>query len=194
MNDTLYLFIGKSASGKTTSANLLNEKYGLKQVFSYTTRPKRYKNETGHIFINDTEFDNLNKLIAYTIYNGYRYGATLDQLNECSIYVIDISGLETLLKNWLNYKRPICVIYFEAAVSTRIDRMVNRGDSDIQIISRLHTDDTPDDWYRQLDKIVWKYKNIDFMNVELCKINANADIEDVLQQVLYCINNDEKLE
>ena len=43
MNNPLFLFVGRSASGKTTIANILEEKYGHKQVQSYCTRPPRYE-------------------------------------------------------------------------------------------------------------------------------------------------------
>ena len=75
-------------------------------------------------------------------------------------------------------------------MSTRIDRMIDRGDSDMQIIARLRNDDTTDDWCRQLDKLVWHYKNIECKDIELHKINANDNIENVLEQILYYINQD----
>ena len=194
MSDILYLFVGKSASGKTTIANLLEERYGLRQVASYTTRPQRYEGEIGHVFISNEEFDQLGKLAAYTEYNGFRYGTTFEVLDKCSIYVIDPPGVETLLKNMDEYERSICMIYFDAAVSTRIERMVDRGASDMEIVSRLHHDDTTDDWYRKLDKLEWHYKNIEHKEIQLHRINANEDIENVLSQVLYCINENNEVE
>ena len=56
MNKPIFLFVGKSASGKTTIADMLG-KDGYSQVYSYTTRPKRYENEIGHTFITDEEYD-----------------------------------------------------------------------------------------------------------------------------------------
>ena len=41
MYKNLYLIVGASGSGKTTVANALEEKYGYKQLQSYTTRPMR---------------------------------------------------------------------------------------------------------------------------------------------------------
>lgn len=157
MNNVLYLLIGKSASGKSTIANILEEKYGLNQVRSYTTRKPRYDGEDGHIFVDTDAFEKLGKLAAYTFYNNNHYGVTYEQLEQCSVYVIDPAGTEALLKN-LNGSRPIRIIYFEAAVSVRINRMVERGAGDHEIISRLLNDDTTDDWLRMLDKIVWHYK------------------------------------
>lgn len=192
MDNRLFLFVGKSASGKTTIANLLEGRYGLKQVSSYTTRKPRYNGEIGHIFIDESEFDELGSLAAYTIYNGYRYGTTFKQLDECSIYVIDIPGVESLLENMREYNRPITIIYFDAAVSTRIDRMVDRGASDMEIVSRLYHDDTTEDWYRSLNKLVWNYKNIEHKDVELYSVNANNDVHSILESVLYYINKNEE--
>lgn len=179
----LYCFIGPSASGKTTIANMLEEQYSYKQVQSYTTRPPRYDGEVGHIFIDDEAFRNLGELAAYTFYNGYQYGTTFSQLNECDIYVIDTSGLKCLLEKYSN--RPIYVIYFDASVKIRIERMIDRGASDMEIVSRLHTDG--DSWYDELDHLVWKYKYLDKKSVNLYRVNADQNKEDVLEQVLYYI-------
>lgn len=193
MYKCLYLFVGKSCSGKTTIADILEQTHGLVQVQSYCTRKPRYDGEIGHIFIDEEEFKNLGELAAYTFYDNNHYGTTFKQLNECSIYVIDVPGVETLLKNLSGRdNRPIRIIYFDAAVSVRIERMVDRDASDVEIIARLHNDDTPNDWYAQLDKLVWHYKNLENKDVELYKINANEDIGNVLEQVLYHINQNEE--
>lgn len=194
MDNMLYLFVGKSSSGKTTIANILEKQHGHHQVSSYTTRKPRCEGEIGHIFISDEEFDQLGKLAAYTEYNGFRYGTTFDVLDQCDIYVIDPIGVETLLKNMDDYNRPVCIIYFDAAVSTRIMRMVGRGASDHEIISRLLVDDTTEDWYRKLDKLEWHYKNLECKEIQLHRINANEDIENVLSQVLYYINENNEVE
>lgn len=186
MNKPLYLFVGKSASGKTTIANLLNDKYGYKQIWSYTTREPRFENEPGHVFVSEDEFDNLGELAAYTFYNGNHYGTTFDQLNESDIYVVDVPGVETLLQNYQG-DRPIRVMYFDATVCTRIHRMLDRGDSDMAIIARLLQDEE-EDWFKQLTKLVWHYEHIVGKNVELRSINANSDQLDVLQMVLHYMN------
>lgn len=192
--DSLFLFAGKSASGKTTIANILEAEYGHKQVESYTTRAHRYPGERGHVFVTEEEFKNLGELAAYTFYNNHHYGTTFQQLNECSIYVIDPPGVETLLERLPENYRPIRIIYFDAAVSTRIDRMIDRNASDMEIIKRLRHDDTVDDWYRDLSKLTWHYKNLENKDVELYKIDANENIENVLEQVLYYINQHEERE
>ena len=181
MGNPLYLFVGKSASGKTTIAETLESQYDLKTLQSYTTRPQRYDNESGHTFICDDEFNRLVDIVAYTEYNGYRYCCTKGQIDNSSIYVIDVPGVETLLDKYQT-DRPIIVIYFNTSVRTRIDRMINRNDSDMAIVSRIYNDEEYD-WEQELSKLVWHYKNNVGKNVDMFTIDANHHIENVLMQV-----------
>lgn len=181
MNNPLFLCVGKSASGKSTIANLLEEKYECKQVQSYTTRPPRYDGEVGHIFVSKEEFDTLGGLAAYTLYNGNEYGTTFKQLEECDIYVIDVPGIETLLQKDIN--RPIVIIYFNTTTYTRINRMLERGDSDTQIVGRLLQDEK-DDWLGQLNKLVWNSANTLGKNICMYEVNANQQQAKVLNEVL----------
>lgn len=162
MNKPLFLFVGRSASGKTTIANMLAEKHGYKQVESYTTRKPRFENEPGHVFVSEEDFKSLGDLAAYTLYNGNHYGTTFEQLNECDIYVIDVPGLKSLLTKLKDDDRLICVFYFDASVYNRILRMLDRNDSDTMIISRL-LEDEKEDWFKEIDSLVWHYNNIVIM-------------------------------
>lgn len=186
MSKPLFLFIGRSASGKTTIANMLSKQCGFKQVESYTTRPPRYDNESGHIFVSEDEFENLGELAAYTYYNSNHYGTTFEQLDKCDIYVIDIPGFESLLKKLTNRDRQICVLYFDATVYNRILRMMDREDSDMMIVSRL-LEDEKNDWYKQLDALIWHYKNIVGKNIIWHVINANDDLQRVFKLVERCM-------
>ena len=184
MTKPLFLFCGRSASGKTTVANMLTEQYGYSQVESYTTRQPRFNGESGHIFVNKDEFDSLGELAAYTNYNGNDYGTTFEQLKASDIYVVDVPGIESLLENLKDSDRPICILYFKTSAYNRIQRMINRGDSDTMIISRLLQDEK-DDWLKQLDSLAWKYENIFGKDVQLYNINANGNLRQVMEIVLY---------
>ena len=185
MNKPLFLFVGKSASGKTTTANQLEAKRGYKQVQSYTTRPPRFDNEIGHIFITDEEFDNLGKLAAYTEYNGNRYGVTAQIIDESNIYVIDIPGVETLLKNYKT-DRKIIAFYFDASVRTRIDRMLDRHDADMAIVSRIYNDEASD-WYEELAEVIKRHNKShdESKPVELHAVDANHDLDNVVGQIEF---------
>lgn len=184
MSKPLFLFVGRSASGKTTIANMLAEKHGLIQVESYTTRLPRFDGEKGHIFISEDEFIDLGELAAYTYYDGNHYGTTFEQLSKCDIYVIDIPGVESLLQKLKDDTRPICIFYFNASVYNRILRMIDRGDGDMKIVSRLLEDEKLD-WFKKLDSLSWHYSNIIGKNVDLYSIDANSDAKNIIELVLY---------
>lgn len=185
MNNPLLLLVGPSGCGKTTVAEELDKKCGYKSVQSYTTRPPRYDGETGHTFISDLEFYELENIVAYTIYNGFKYCTTKEQLDTSDVYVVDITGVDTLLQNYTT-DRPIIVLYFDSTVTTRIDRMTDRHDSDVMIVGRLYNDEALD-WYDKLNHLVWHYAHIEHKDVELYKINANKSKKEVLDMVLYYI-------
>ena len=186
MHNPLYLFVGRSASGKTTIANVLEEQYSLRQVQSYTTRAPRYQGEIGHVFVTEEEFGHLTHIVSYTEYNGNKYCATSELLDQCDIFVVDPPGVETLLEKY-NTDRPIVALYFDANVHNRIGRMINRGDSDMQIVSRLYVDEEYD-WEQVLKKTVWNYKNNFNKDVELYTVNANMDLYNVLDQAKSYMN------
>lgn len=178
MDKPLYLFVGKSASGKTSTANFLEKKHGLKQVDSYTTRPPRCDGETGHIFVNNEQFDNLVELVAYTEYNGFRYGTTAEQLDKCEIYVVDVPGVKTLLEKYKT-DRKIDILYFNTTICTRINRMIDRGDSDAAIISRLLQDEK-EDWRDELSDLVWNNRAYYNRNIFLFDIYADDNLASVV--------------
>lgn len=191
MNKPLHLFVGKSASGKSSVAIMFEQEKNYMQVQSCTTRPKRYQGEPGHTFLTNEEFNNLGELVAYTEYDGYRYGTTAQQLDESDIYVVDIPGVETLLERY-STERQINIFYFDSTVHTRIMRMLNRHDSDLAIIKRLLQDEQ-DNWWTKL-RALTLYAYYKHKNVQLYKINANDDMETVFEQILCYINQNEELE
>lgn len=188
-NKPLFLFIGKSASGKTTIANMLEERKGMKQVQSYTTRPKRFEGEVGHRFIEDEESYELKDIVASTLYNGYWYCATLEQVDEADIYVIDVAGAKELLYNHEMINRDIHIVYFDASVYERINRMINRSSTDTQIVSRLLCDESFD-WYDKLSDFgVEIFNNKWWSHTNLCVIDASESIEDVYKETCELIDD-----
>ncbi len=141
MNDKILLLCGKSGSGKTTVAGVLERDYGMKQVESYTDRPMRVQNEKGHVFITPEEFDLISqdKMVAYTEFAGHRYCATYSQIEDCDIYVIDPKGIEEFMGKYHGGKTSVA-IYLAAPESLLATRMAGRGDSLYSIMERINHD------------------------------------------------------
>lgn len=139
MSDIICLIVGMSGSGKSTVVKRLCDKYKLKDVQSYTTRPKRYPKEQGHIFVTDEEFNTLENICAYTEIKGYKYGATTEQVDESDLYIIDEEGIEYFDKHYKGDKK-IKIVRMYIDESTCILRMKKRGDSIEDIHFRMMFD------------------------------------------------------
>lgn len=139
-NKIIALVVGPSGCGKTTVCEKLGEKYGLKQVHSYTTRPRRPSETAGHIFIDESEMPDKAEMCAYTYYNGNHYFATHKQVDEADLYVIDPAGVKAFNK-WYRGKRIPKVISIYTPTVDRMVRMLKRGDTPEQVQARIMTDD-----------------------------------------------------
>lgn len=135
----LYCIVGRSGTGKTTLAEELERLYGYTSISSYTTRPQRYDGETGHIFVTPNEFKALGEMSAYTLYNGFEYGATPVQIDENDLYVIDVPGVKSLKERY-HGKKGIVVFGLLADEAVVRERMKKRGDSNEKITERLNRD------------------------------------------------------
>ena len=137
----LIVLIGKSGTGKTSAALSLESQYHLKQVESYTTRPRRTEGEKGHSFITEEKFDAIPEetMMAYLEYRGYRYCATRDQLNVSNLYIVHPEGYETMKERY--HDRPMFAIELATSTEIRRDRMRNRGSAEAEIEDRLKRDE-----------------------------------------------------
>ena len=145
----VYLIMGQSGSGKTSIANALEDFYGYKQLYSYTTREPRYEGERGHIFVKQKDFDNeaIRDCVAFTVINHNYYWATRKQVDECDVYIIDPKGTEFFEFKY-NGKKQIRKIIVQASEETRRRRMKERGDSDLEIDYRIISEK---DWFKDFN-------------------------------------------
>ena len=141
MGKIIALVVGESGTGKTIVCEKLGEKYGLRQVHSYTTRPRRPGETAGHIFIDESEMPDKAEMCAYTYYNGYHYFATSKQVDEADLYVIDPDGIDYFLKHYTGSRIPK-VVRLTVPALTHMFRMIRRGDTDAQIMERVRLDTT----------------------------------------------------
>lgn len=135
----LICLMGRTASGKDTLAIKLCERTGLKQIISYTTRPRRANEGETHIFISDEEYQTLEKsgqIAAFTQIGPYKYCCTIDQLYENDIYVIDPVGVQHLRELNLPNLRLVTV-YVNTPDDVRKERALSkRGDDRLVFMKR----------------------------------------------------------
>ena len=126
-----FLIVGPSGSGKT-SVCLSLEKYGLSQIYSYTTRKPRGPGEKGHIFVDDynewIENNPEDTIVGYTVFAGNHYWATSKQVQENDLYVIDPAGVDFFNRRYCGDK-IVKTIYIDIPIYKRFQRMLKRGDS-----------------------------------------------------------------
>lgn len=112
--------IGASGSGKTTIAKQLDGNI----IQSYTTRPERYENEWGHIFVDSVDEENI---VAYAELHGYEYYATEDQFIEGdNIYIVNPDGAEQVHEYFQDSDVEVITIYIVVDESVREERMITR--------------------------------------------------------------------
>lgn len=129
---TLYCLVGKSGSGKSTLAKKWAADKGLTLLRSKTTRPIR-PGETpetaDHVFVDQEAADReRDQMAAYTKVCGFEYYATLDQVMQSDIYLIDPAGLIRLKRILNDRKLPVrlVVILLEVTEEIRRQRLLIR--------------------------------------------------------------------
>ena len=186
MGNCIFLIVGCSGSGKTTITEQLEQKYGLKSIQSYTTRPKRYEDESGHIFVSDEEFDKLTDMVAYTEFAGNRYCAIAEQVENNDLYIIDPKGVDFFMKAYKGSKTPK-IIFISSNLTTRYERMVGRaetkGKSHQEAIESSLTRIVNDasEFYDYIQGQAW----IDYV----CKNNGNDKLEDIVDKIFDYISS-----
>lgn len=138
----IILLVGKSGTGKSATAEILYKEHGWNSVQSYTTRERRNPDETGHIFVTDSEMDEIERtqhVVAHTVFDNQRYCATAEQINNADIYIVDPSGVYTMLREYKGGKK---IVVFELFATDGIlrRRMIQRGDSIEQATERVEHD------------------------------------------------------
>lgn len=154
----IVLIVGESGSGKSTICDELTKSYGLKQVKSYTTRPRRSANEDGHTFISNDEFSKLENICAYTYFDNHHYCATKEQVDNADLYIIDPYGVGYFMEKYNGRKIPM-VVYVHVDKDIRRHRMEKRGDSISKIEQRITNDELA---FADADEYaIYKYHNIE---------------------------------
>ena len=94
----MIILIGASATGKTEVGKLLNSKYNLKKVVTYTTREKRNGEIDGvdYHFISKEDFISLKEkgfFFEWTKYSDNYYGTSKESLKDDTYIILEFNGL-----------------------------------------------------------------------------------------------------
>lgn len=142
-HDKIILLVGRSGSGKSTVADILSRQYGRSILPSYTTRPKRFEREEGHIFVNNMFYEKVSRsrdIVAYTYFDKNHYWATAQQVNENDIYIIDPDGVAFFRSHYWGPKQVV-VIWLDCGWVAALMRMQNQNRSLNEIRRRIANDD-----------------------------------------------------
>ena len=163
----LLLIIGRTASGKDSLANKLTERTGLKQLISYTTRPKRDREGETHIFASEQKYQIMlsnGDVAVDTNIAGNYYWSTIQQLYESDLYIVDYVGYKKLKELKLPNIRLVSV-FINTPDSIREERALNKRKDDKFVFRKRSLDETAQ--FREM------LKNADFdyavSNIDLAK-------------------------
>lgn len=183
----LYCFIGPSGAGKDAIVGGLSQKYGYKLLKSYTTRQPRNADDDGHYFISKDDFgkitdgiffDHFSGFAAYTYFDDNHYFATIDQVADCDLYIVDQVGFDKLKQKKL--RKNLKLFYIYASEETRRKRMAQRGDSESAIEKRIKT-----------DKKMFDHKKL-LQEADKIFINEKRNIKDGILFFHLCIESYER--
>ena len=148
---------GKQYSGKDTLAKVIENQLGIKQICSYTTRPKRDYEINGkeHWFVTPEESEKIKAeqtLLAYAHKpSGVEYYATLESFESDKIvYIIDPEGIYWMRENVQDKdKAKLFIVELYADDKSIEPRIKARGDNWEQYCERIKNEhDEFEDFHR----------------------------------------------
>ena len=174
----MLILLGMTATGKTSVAKILEEKYGMKRVITWTTRPRR-KNEIGGVDYNFCGLDDFKRLktigffaetTSFVMADGQEvhYGTPIEELNGDKLLILNPEGFKKV--NQLTCL-DITSILITAPDDVIRKRLEERGDSKAEILRRMNADEN--DFYG----IRWRVNNI-VVN------DDNKTLEDVAEEIM----------
>lgn len=144
----MIIICGKTGSGKTTVANILEKDYGLKRIVTYTTRPMREGEKDGkdYNFLDQATFDRQKEKGFFAETADYEasfghcsYGSSKESYNNpYGVVILNPYGLKEVIKT--RGREGLRIFYLSLPDSLIRRRLFFRGDSLKEVERRLQTD------------------------------------------------------
>lgn len=152
MKNKLFIFVGSSASGKTTTENKLIENGFVRRVVSDTSRAKRENEEHGVDYYFKSTKDCLNQENVLTIHitDDWVYSVSVEELvskagNTLVYSCINVKPAEDMI-NYIQVHPELNIepilVFFNIEKNQRIKLLKARGESNEDIALRLSREDT----------------------------------------------------
>lgn len=138
----MIVLVGESGSGKSSVQKYITDNYdGYHKLVTVTTRPPRSGEVDGvdYYFVTEEQFNKLvtqGYFLETATYNGWMYGCPADNIGEKSVAVLTPSGLRAALRRGI----PLSSVYIKVDRSSRMIKMLQRGDDPDEVIRRSMSD------------------------------------------------------
>jgi guanylate kinase len=172
------IFVGKAASGKDHARKVV-EAAGAKYAVSFTTRPPREGEVQAkdYFFLDPAEFEhmiNKDEMYEYVEFNGWYYGTTNKQMEECNSFIMTPLGLSHLTPQ---DRKESFVVYFNIDELIRRERMDARQGNADSVERRIIADEEDFSLYTNYDLVISDPNYTDETIVSLFKdlIEKNND-------------------
>lgn len=138
----LLILLGRSATGKTTVADLLIKENNFKNLVSYTTREARVGERDGidYNFVNISDFQFLKMDASFSVNDNWKYGVALseDVKDKNFIFpVISFYYAKELYDSAIKKNINVFFVTLNVEDNERKRRLINRGESEDSIEKRF---------------------------------------------------------
>lgn len=144
----MIVLVGKTCSGKSTVADLLESRYDIKRVRTYTTRPRREgEGENEYHFVTDEEFEELRannfffETTHYEVASGavWKYGTGKTEFCRDCCVVMNPDGVKKV-KKLFPIEYEIKIIYLNVTEGAQWNRLRSRGQDADEAARRVEAD------------------------------------------------------
>lgn len=160
----MLILVGPSASGKSAIVKQLIEVFNMKKFITCTTRNMRVGEINGidYYFMSTEEFMDRfekNQFIETVFYNGNYYGTLKNEADPNKVVILEPQGL----KKFTKALETVFVVYLKTDVNLLKERMKKRGDSELEINTRIEN-----------DKVLFSYEQIGDVNFTIDTSNLST--------------------